>query len=144
MNGVLNTDNTSVLGLSLDFGPFAFMDTFDARFTPNHDDGQLRYCYRNQPQVIWWNLVRFGEALAELIGAGGRVDDPAFVEGGVADDDEAALNALTERAEKIILAAGDEYTAVFTAEYAAQMARRLGLEAAQHGDFVPSLVSPAL
>jgi len=43
MNGVLNTDNTSILGLSIDFGPFAFLDTFDPQYTPNHDDHMLRY-----------------------------------------------------------------------------------------------------
>lgn len=46
MNGVLNTDNTSVCGLSIDFGPFAFMDNFDPSYTPNHDDHLLRYSYR--------------------------------------------------------------------------------------------------
>jgi len=54
MNGVLNTDNTSILGLSIDFGPFAFLDTFDPTYTPNHDDHMLRYSYRNQPTIIWW------------------------------------------------------------------------------------------
>ncbi|CAK7267804.1 hypothetical protein SEPCBS57363_002776 [Sporothrix epigloea] len=83
MNGVLNTDNTSILGLSLDFGPFAFLDNFDPSYTPNHDDHHLRYSYRNQPSIIWWNLVRFGEALGELLAAGARVDDVAFAEGGV-------------------------------------------------------------
>ncbi|CAK7230776.1 hypothetical protein SCUCBS95973_007687 [Sporothrix curviconia] len=83
MNGVLNTDNTSILGLSLDFGPFAFLDNFDPSYTPNHDDHHLRYSYRNQPSIIWWNLVRFGEALGEFLAAGERVDDPAFAEGGV-------------------------------------------------------------
>ncbi|RAL66372.1 hypothetical protein DID88_006041 [Monilinia fructigena] len=66
-NGVLNTDNTSIFGLSIDFGPFAFLDNFDPNYTPNHDDHMLRYSYRNQPTVIWWNLVRLGESLGELI-----------------------------------------------------------------------------
>ncbi|CAK7197718.1 hypothetical protein SEUCBS139899_000366 [Sporothrix eucalyptigena] len=83
MNGVLNTDNTSILGLSLDFGPFAFLDNFDPSYTPNHDDHHLRYSYRNQPSIIWWNLVRFGEALGEFLAAGARVDDAAFLEEGV-------------------------------------------------------------
>ncbi|EPE07426.1 hypothetical protein F503_08077 [Ophiostoma piceae UAMH 11346] len=83
MNGVLNTDNTSVLGLSLDFGPFAFLDNFDPSYTPNHDDHHLRYSYRNQPSIIWWNLVRFGESLGELLAAGDRVDDQAFADEGV-------------------------------------------------------------
>lgn len=40
-NGVLNTDNTSIMGLSVDFGPFAFLDNFDPDYTPNHDDYAL-------------------------------------------------------------------------------------------------------
>jgi len=40
-NGVLNTDNTSIMGLSVDFGPFAFLDQFDPDYTPNHDDYAL-------------------------------------------------------------------------------------------------------
>ncbi|EGY18730.1 uncharacterized protein VDAG_08890 [Verticillium dahliae VdLs.17] len=99
MNGVLNTDNTSILGLSLDFGPFAFLDDFDPQYTPNHDDHALRYSYRNQPTIIWWNLVRLGEALGELLGAGPAVDDATFAEHGVA---EADADALVARAEKII------------------------------------------
>lgn len=75
-NGVLNTDNTSLLGLSLDFGPFAFLDNFDPSYTPNHDDFMLRYSYKNQPSVIWWNLVRLGESMGELIGSGAKVGDP--------------------------------------------------------------------
>lgn len=63
LNGVLNTDNTSVLGLSIDYGPFAFMDTFDPSYTPNHDDGHLRYSYRNIYDSMWWNLVKLGEDL---------------------------------------------------------------------------------
>ena len=72
-NGVLNTDNTSLLGLSLDFGPFAFLDNFDPSYTPNHDDFMLRYSYKNQPSVIWWNLVRLGESMGELMGSGAKV-----------------------------------------------------------------------
>ncbi|CAK7217142.1 hypothetical protein SBRCBS47491_003071 [Sporothrix bragantina] len=102
MNGVLNTDNTSILGLSLDFGPFAFLDNFDPSYTPNHDDHHLRYSYRNQPSIIWWNLVRFGEALGEFLAAGKRVDDPAFAEGGViglAKADVAAAKGTTAKAD---------------------------------------------
>ncbi|KAL9948117.1 hypothetical protein ACHAQF_003772 [Verticillium nonalfalfae] len=132
MNGVLNTDNTSILGLSLDFGPFAFLDDFDPQYTPNHDDHALRYSYRNQPTIIWWNLVRLGEALGELLGAGPAVDDPAFVEHGVA---EADADALVARAEKIISQVGEEYKAVFLAEYKRLMTARLGLRTFVDADF---------
>ncbi|KAM0276708.1 hypothetical protein ACHAQH_006476 [Verticillium albo-atrum] len=132
MNGVLNTDNTSILGLSLDFGPFAFMDDFDPQYTPNHDDHALRYSYRNQPTIIWWNLVRLGEALGELMGAGAGVDDETFVEKGIEEDDAAALVA---RAERIITQVGEEYKAVFLAEYKRLMTSRLGLRTFVDSDF---------
>ncbi|KAL1884357.1 hypothetical protein VTK73DRAFT_51 [Phialemonium thermophilum] len=132
-NGVLNTDNTSVYGLSIDFGPFAFLDTFDPAYTPNHDDHFLRYSYRNQPSVIWWNLVRLGEALGELFGADADVDDPNFIENGVRSEEEAA--PLVARAEKIIERAGEEYKAVFLSEYKRLFATRLGLRTQRPSDF---------
>ena len=63
MHGVLNSDNMSVLGLTLDFGPFAFIERFDPRFTPNLSDRDARYCYVNQPAACAWNLARLGDAL---------------------------------------------------------------------------------
>lgn len=132
MNGVLNTDNTSIFGLSIDFGPFAFMDNFDPAYTPNHDDHMLRYSYRNQPSIVWWNLVRLGEALGELLGAGAKVDDAKFVEDGVKEED---ADAIVKRAEKIIMQIGEEYKAVFLAEYKRLMTARLGLRHFKEDDF---------
>lgn len=134
MNGVLNTDNTSVYGLSIDFGPFAFMDNFYPAYTPNHDDHLLRYSYRNQPTIIWWNLVRFGEALGELIGAGATVDTEPFVTDGV-QEGAPETDELVARAEKLITQAGEEYKAVFLAEYKRLMGARLGLRTVQESDF---------
>ena len=131
-NGVLNTDNTSLLGLSLDFGPFAFLDNFDPSYTPNHDDHALRYCYRNQPSIIWWNLVRLGESLGELIGAGPTVDDESFVTNRVTDS---FAPELINRAETIIHRVGEEYKTVFLAEYTRLMRARLGLRSKQESDF---------
>ncbi|KAI1431553.1 hypothetical protein GGR50DRAFT_697906 [Xylaria sp. CBS 124048] len=132
MNGVLNTDNTSIFGLSIDFGPFAFMDNYDPMYTPNHDDAQLRYSYRNQPSIVWWNLARLGESLCELIGIGGDVDDEIFVKDGACGDQESGLIA---RAEKIIIQVGEEYKAVFLGEYKKVMAARLGLKNFKESDF---------
>ncbi|KAF9877725.1 hypothetical protein CkaCkLH20_04860 [Colletotrichum karsti] len=132
MNGVLNTDNTSIMGLSIDFGPFAFMDNFDPAYTPNHDDYMLRYAYRNQPTIIWWNLVRFGEALGELIGAGAGVDEDVFVNQGV---EESQAEVLVGRAEKLIMQVGEEYKALFLAEYKRLMTLRLGLKNFKDSDF---------
>jgi len=132
MNGVLNTDNTSIYGLSMDYGPFAFMDHFDPSYTPNHDDHMLRYSYRAQPSVIWWNLVRLGESLGELIGAGDRVDDQIFVEKGVEED---FAPVLIKRAETIIDQVSDEYKGVFLSEYRRLMTARLGLQTYKDSDF---------
>jgi uncharacterized protein YdiU (UPF0061 family) len=140
MNGVLNTDNTSIFGLSMDFGPFAFMDNFDPAYTPNHDDYMLRYSYRNQPTIIWWNLVRLGEALGELLGAGADVDTPTFTTSGVAEE---AAPPLIARAEKLITQAGEEYKTVFLTEYKRLMTLRLGLRTPSPTDF-NDLFSPLL
>ncbi|PNS14617.1 UPF0061 protein [Sphaceloma murrayae] len=131
-NGVLNTDNTSIYGLSIDFGPFAFLDNFDPSYTPNHDDHMLRYSYKNQPSIIWWNLLRFGEAMGELIGAGARCDDEQFVNEGVAKE---WSDELIARAENIIMSVGEEYRAVFMAEYKRLMTARLGLKSFKEQDF---------
>lgn len=132
MNGVLNTDNTSIYGLSLDFGPFAFLDNFDPSHTPNHDDMMLRYAYRQQPTVIWWNLVRLGESLGELLGAGETIDQEVFIEKGVEED---FAPILIKRAENIIDATGEEYKAVFLSEYRRLMTKRLGLKTQKQSDF---------
>ena len=131
-NGVLNTDNTSLLGLSLDFGPFAFIDNFDPTYTPNHDDHMLRYSYRAQPSVIWWNLVRLGESLGELLGAGTHVDDETFVSKGVSEDFTPEVIA---RAEAVIRGVGREYQKAFLDEYKRLMTLRLGLKHFKENDF---------
>ncbi len=66
-HGVLNTDNMSILALSMDYGPYGFMDAFDMNHICNHTDTQGRYSFSNQPQVFHWNLVRLAESLVLLI-----------------------------------------------------------------------------
>jgi uncharacterized protein YdiU (UPF0061 family) len=132
MNGVLNTDNTSIFGLSIDFGPFAFMDNFDPNYTPNHDDEMLRYAYKNQPSIILWNLVRLGESLGELMGAGDKVDEEVFVSQGVTEE---FADVIIKRAEKLIDQTAAEYRAVFLNEYKRLMAARLGLKTQKESDF---------
>ena len=68
MHGVMNTDNMSILGLTLDYGPFGFMEAFDPGHICNHTDSQGRYSYANQPQVGHWNCYALGQALMPLIG----------------------------------------------------------------------------
>ena len=68
MHGVMNTDNMSILGLTLDYGPYGFMEAFDAGHICNHTDQQGRYAYSNQPQVGHWNCYALAQALLPLIG----------------------------------------------------------------------------
>jgi len=67
VHGVLNTDNMSILGVTIDYGPFGFMDTYDVDYTPNHSDEENRYSYAKQPQICFWNLQKLSEALSPLI-----------------------------------------------------------------------------
>ncbi len=67
VHGVMNTDNMSVLGLTLDYGPYGWLEAFDPGWTPNTTDAQgRRYRFGNQPQVAYWNLSRLAQALAPL------------------------------------------------------------------------------
>ncbi len=66
-HGVMNTDNMSILGLTLDYGPFGFLDAFDPGHVCNHSDEQGRYAYDQQPAVAFWNLYALGQALMPLI-----------------------------------------------------------------------------
>lgn len=68
MHGVMNTDNMSILGLTLDYGPFGFMEAFDAQHICNHTDENGRYSYGMQPQIGHWNCFALGQALLPLIG----------------------------------------------------------------------------
>lgn len=65
-HGVLNTDNMSILGVTIDYGPFGFIDSFDAGFICNHSDVNGRYAYNMQPQIAHWNLYALGQALVAL------------------------------------------------------------------------------
>ncbi|MET0962815.1 MAG: protein adenylyltransferase SelO [Noviherbaspirillum sp.] len=68
MHGVMNTDNMSILGLTLDYGPFGFMEAFDPGHICNHTDQQGRYAYAMQPQIGDWNCHALAQALLPLIG----------------------------------------------------------------------------
>uniref|UniRef100_UPI003AACB969 selenoprotein O2 n=1 Tax=Centroberyx gerrardi TaxID=166262 RepID=UPI003AACB969 len=96
-HGVLNTDNMSILGLTLDYGPFGFMDRFDPDFVCNASDRRGRYSYQAQPSVCRWNLARLAEALGSEL-------RPA----------EAG-------------AVLDEFTPTYEASYLGNMRRKLGL-----------------
>jgi uncharacterized protein YdiU (UPF0061 family) len=63
----MNTDNMSILGLTIDYGPFGFVDGFDANHICNHSDEHGRYAYAMQPQIAHWNLYCLGQALIPLV-----------------------------------------------------------------------------
>lgn len=68
VHGVMNTDNMSVLGLTIDYGPYGWLEGYDPTWTPNTTDAQgRRYCYGNQPYMAQWNLVQLANTLYPLI-----------------------------------------------------------------------------
>jgi uncharacterized protein YdiU (UPF0061 family) len=66
-HGVMNTDNMSILGITFDFGPYAFLDDFDAHFICNHSDDAGRYSFENQVPIAHWNLSALAQALTPFI-----------------------------------------------------------------------------
>jgi len=79
VHGVLNTDNMSLLGLTVDYGPYGWIDDLDFGWTPNTTDaGQRRYAFGNQPGIGLWNTARLGEALLPLVDDDERVIEDAL------------------------------------------------------------------
>lgn len=74
-HGVMNTDNMSVLGLTLDYGPFQFLDAYDPGFVCNHTDSWGRYAFDQQPRVTLWNLYALAHALRPLLGDEAAIQD---------------------------------------------------------------------
>ncbi|WP_159564926.1 protein adenylyltransferase SelO [Budvicia diplopodorum] len=66
-HGVMNTDNMSILGLTIDFGPYGFLDDYSPGYICNHSDYQGRYAFSNQPAVAFWNLHKLANALSGLM-----------------------------------------------------------------------------
>ncbi|AET37923.1 Fmp40p Ecym_2172 [Eremothecium cymbalariae DBVPG len=157
-NGVLNTDNTSILGLSLDFGPFGFMDKYQPRYTPNHDDISYRYSFENQPSIIWWNLSKFAEALVLLLGSGTKDIETVKSIQKRSEFSAELVDSISQRATSIAHLSRNEYKFRFTAKYADLMAKRLGISldlpsltddnvtqiAAKVREFMEKIVSPLL
>jgi len=104
-HGVMNTDNMSMLGLTIDYGPFQFLDAFDPGHICNHSDNQGRYAFNRQPNIAYWNLFCLGQALLPLIGE-----------------------------QDLALAALESYKAVFPAALQQRMGAKLGLAAPQDDD----------
>ncbi len=71
VHGVMNTDNMSILGLTIDYGPYGWVDNFDPSWTPNTTDASgRRYCFGRQPEIARWSLERLADALSALSLAG--------------------------------------------------------------------------
>lgn len=69
VHGVMNTDNMSILGLTIDYGPYGWLEGFDPLWTPNTTDAQMRrYCFGNQPAIAQWNLLQLANALYPVVG----------------------------------------------------------------------------
>ncbi len=96
-HGVMNTDNMSILGLTLDYGPFGFLDAFDPGYVCNHSDTSGRYAFDQQPDVAAWNLTKLAQTLVPLMSV------------------EAASQAISE------------YPQVFGRAYLERMAAKFGL-----------------
>ena len=110
IHGVMNTDNMSVAGETIDYGPCAFMEAYDPATVYSSIDHHGRYAYGNQPAVAAWNLARLAQALLPLI-----------------DADEAKA---VERAQ----AAVDRFPALYEAAWARRFGAKLGLREAREGD----------
>lgn len=109
VHGVMNTDNMSVLGLTIDYGPYGWLEPYDPHWTPNTTDAEgRRYCFGNQPAIALWNLTRFAEALLPLI------------------TDEARVRASL-----------DLYRLRFEATYEAMLAQKLGLSSIAGDEAMP-------
>ena len=67
VHGVMNTDNMSILGLTIDYGPYGWLERYESQWTPNTTDKQHRYSYGNQPSVAHWNLYQLANALYPLV-----------------------------------------------------------------------------
>ena len=79
VHGVMNTDNMSILGVTIDYGPYGWLEGYEPSWTPNTTDAEgRRYCYGNQPHIAQWNLARLGEALLPLVN-----DDAAALKEGL-------------------------------------------------------------
>jgi len=97
-HGVMNTDNMSIHGLTIDYGPYAFLDDYDFENICNHTDQNGRYSFGNQPNIGQWNLQAFMVALSPLVGV--------------------------EKLEKVL----EHYPRLYTQRYLYLMGKKLGLE----------------
>lgn len=117
-HGVMNTDNMSILGLTLDYGPFQFLDAYDPAHICNHSDHQGRYAFGKQPNVAYWNLFCLGQAMMPL------VEDQALAIAALETYREAYPKAFARRmAAKLGFEQATEETSALTQSLLALMAQ---------------------
>jgi serine/tyrosine/threonine adenylyltransferase len=124
-HGVMNTDNMSILGLTIDYGPFQFLDGFNPAHICNHSDEQGRYAYNRQPNIAYWNLFCLGQALLPLIEQVEVANSPDGGDGGYAEAAQAAAVAALE-----------PFKTLFPEALQAKMQAKLGLLDRQDTDKV--------
>ena len=105
-HGVMNTDNMSILGLTLDYGPFGFLDAFDPGYICNHSDTSGRYAFDQQPDAAAWNLTKLAQTLVPLMSV-------EAASGAISEYPQAFGRAYLERmAAKFGLPPGSETTSL--------------------------------
>ncbi|KAG0208724.1 hypothetical protein BGX28_000422 [Mortierella sp. GBA30] len=144
-HGVMNTDNMSILGLTIDYGPYAFLDKYDPAWICNHSDTEGRYSFQQQPGICLWNLGRLALTLENLIGAQERVDDLEWLREQESDPEKE--KHLKESASDIVIEIlNKSFRDVFLKDYRERMNAKMGLggpEQVQDEDLV-KIVVPAL
>lgn len=103
-HGVMNTDNMSIGSLTIDYGPYAFLDSYDFDYICNHTDHDGRYSFGNQPPVAYWNLAMLARAMSPILNI--------------------------QQSEKAV----EKFSDIFTKKYMALMQAKLGLETTREND----------
>ena len=111
-HGVLNSDNISALGLTIDYGPFGFLDSFQIDHICNHSDQGGRYAYHRQPQIMHWNMACLASALLPLV----------------------ALDHSEDDAKSILTSALEEFSTVYKLTWQSLFRKKLGLMTEQEED----------
>jgi len=106
VHGVMNTDNMSILGLTIDYGPYGWLEDYDPTWTPNTTDAEgRRYCYGQQPQIAYWNLMQLANALYMAI-----EDESLLQQGLKAYSEELQIQWKASMAAKLGVSAWQEST----------------------------------
>jgi uncharacterized protein YdiU (UPF0061 family) len=111
-HGVLNSDNISILGLTIDYGPFGFLDHFEIDHICNHSDHSGRYAYHRQPQIMHWNMACLASAMLPLL----------------------ELEHSAEESQTLLRSALEEFPLTYAKEWQRLFRLKLGLQSEQDGD----------